>query len=51
MPIRLQTLAWLLFLACGVIYIAASIRDRDPLMIVGSAFFVIAVLLFLIPER
>jgi hypothetical protein len=51
MPIRLHTLAWLLFLVCCVIYVAASIRDRDPLMIAGSAFFVIAVIMFLIPEQ
>lgn len=51
MQTRLHTLAWLLFLVCGVIYIAASIRDGDPLMIAGSACFVIAVIIFLIPNR
>ncbi|MFO8192148.1 MAG: hypothetical protein R6U08_05185 [Bacillota bacterium] len=49
--ISLHLLAWLFFLICGIIYIAASIRDRDPLMIAGSICFIVAVILFLIPER
>jgi lipid-A-disaccharide synthase-like uncharacterized protein len=51
MGIRLHTIAWLLFLICGLIYLVASLRDRDPLMIAGSACFVIAVILFLIPTK
>ncbi|MBW6462767.1 MAG: hypothetical protein SCJ94_05665 [Bacillota bacterium] len=51
MKINLQKLAWLLFLVCGIIYLIASIRDRDILMIVGSACFVIAVMIFLLPGK
>ncbi len=47
----MQKAAWLLFLACGIIYTTAAIRDRDILLIAGSIFFVAAVILFLIPER
>jgi predicted membrane channel-forming protein YqfA (hemolysin III family) len=49
--VRLHTIAWLLFLVCGIIYLVASIRDGDPLMIMGSACFVVAVILFLFPNR
>ncbi len=45
----MQTAAWLLFLACGIIYLIASIRDRDLLMIAGSACFIVAVIIFLLP--
>ncbi len=47
---KIGVLAWLLFLVCGIIYLIVSIRDRDPLMITGSICFVIAVILFLLPE-
>jgi lipid-A-disaccharide synthase-like uncharacterized protein len=48
---RLHTIAWLLFLVCGVIYLAASVRDRDPLMIAGSVCFLLAVIIFLFPSN
>ncbi len=48
---KVETLAWLLFLVCGIIYLVASIRDRDLLMVAGSACFVVAVFIFLIPSR
>jgi uncharacterized membrane protein YhhN len=44
-------IAWLLFLVCGIIYIAAAIRDRDLLMIAGSACFIVAVMIFLLPDK
>ena len=47
----LNTLAWVLFLVCGVIYTAAAIRDKDPLMIAGSVCFVVAVIIFLVPDK
>ena len=49
--VRLHTIAWLLFLVCGIIYLAASIRDHDLLMTIGSACFVVAVIIFLFPDR
>lgn len=45
----LYTAAWLLFLVCGIIYLAAGIRDGDPLMIAGSLCFLVAVVIFLLP--
>ncbi len=51
MGLRLHVIAWLFFLACGVIYLIASIRDNDPLMFAGSACFVIGVVLFLYPVK
>ncbi|MDZ4133079.1 MAG: hypothetical protein U1E11_08065, partial [Dethiobacteria bacterium] len=49
--VRLHTIAWLLFLVCGIIYLVASIRDGDLLMTIGSACFVVAVIIFLFPDR
>jgi len=46
----MHKIAWLLFLVCGIIYLAASVRDRDFLMAAGSACFVVAVILFLLPD-
>ena len=48
---NMNTLAWILFLVCGVIYTAAAIRDGDPLMAVGSICFVVAVVIFLLPDK
>ncbi len=48
--VRLHTIAWLLFLVCGIIYLAASVRDGDLLMTIGSACFVVAVIIFLFPN-
>lgn len=49
--VRLHTIAWLLFLVCGIIYLVVSIRDGDLLMTIGSACFVVAVIIFLFPDR
>lgn len=48
---RLHKVAWVLFLICGLIYLMAAIRDGDILMAAGSAFFAVAVILFLFPDR
>jgi len=48
---RLQLTGWVLFLLCGIIYLAASIRDRDLLMIAGTVCFILAVLIFLFPGK
>ncbi len=44
-------IAWLLFLVCGIIYLVASVRDGDILMTVGSVCFLVAVILFLLPDK
>jgi hypothetical protein len=49
--ISLHQIAWLLFLVCGIIYLAASVRDGDILMAAGSVCFIVAVILFLLPEN
>lgn len=51
MRICLHQIAWLLFLVCGIIYLAASLRDGDILMIAGSVCFLVAVIIFLLPEK
>jgi len=48
---RLHLIAWLLFLICGIFYLIAAIRDRDLLLIAGSVCFVVAVALFLCPDK
>ena len=47
----MHLIAWLLFLVCGIIYLIASIRDRDPLMISGTICFIVAVVTFLLPIK
>jgi len=47
----MHLIAWLLFLICGIIYLAASVRDGDILMVAGSVCFLVAVILFLLPEK
>jgi predicted membrane channel-forming protein YqfA (hemolysin III family) len=51
MRVSKHLIAWLLFLICGIIYLAASVRDGDILMIAGSVCFLVAVILFLLPEK
>ena len=51
MKSRLHITGWLLFFLCGIIYLAASIRDRDPLMIAGTLFFVLGAAIFLFPGK
>lgn len=45
---RMQLIAWVLFLLCGVIYLAAAIRDQDLLMIAGTVSFTLGVIVFLL---
>lgn len=49
--VSMHQVAWLLFLVCGIIYLAASVRDGDILMIAGSVCFLVAVILFLLPDK
>ena len=46
---RLHFIAWFLFLICGIFYLIAALRDRDPLLVAGSICFVVAVAIFLLP--
>lgn len=40
---------WILFLLCAVVFVAVGIRDGDALMTLGSALFLAACVLFLVP--
>jgi hypothetical protein len=44
-----QLWGWILFIICAGFFIAASIRHRDTLTLIGSIIFLIACLVFLIP--
>lgn len=47
--IRLQLYGWILFVVCALLFIAASVIDRQPLALAGSLVFLLACLFFLIP--
>ncbi len=46
---RLDLWGWILFLLCALLFGAAGLRDGDVLMTVGSVFFLVACVLFLVP--
>lgn len=46
---RYQLYGWILFIVCAILFIAASIIDREPLVFVGSILFLLACFFFLIP--
>ena len=47
--LKYQLWGWVLFIVCALIFIASSILMRDNLMLVGSIFFLVACVVFLIP--
>ena len=46
---RFDLWGWILFLVCALLFGAAGLRDGDVLMTVGSAVFLVACVLFLLP--
>ena len=46
---RYALAGWLLFILCAVFYLASSLKNRDPLAIIGSVLFFIACLVFMVP--
>ena len=46
---KIQVWGWVLFIASACFYGAAGIRSRDMLSILGSLFFLVACIVFLIP--
>lgn len=46
---RYHLYGWSLFIACALLFIAASVIDREPLTLAGSIIFLLACLFFLIP--
>ena len=47
--LKYQLWGWVLFIVCALIFIVSSIRMDDNLMLVGSIFFLVACVVFLIP--
>lgn len=47
--LNFQLWGWLLFIVCAILFIAASIKNQDALTLMGSLFFLIACVVFLIP--
>lgn len=46
---RYQLYGWILFIVCALLFIAASIINREPLVLAGSIVFLLACIFFLIP--
>lgn len=46
---RYQLYGWILFVVCALLFIAASVIDREPLVLAGSVIFLLACLFFLVP--
>jgi hypothetical protein len=44
-----QIAGWVLFMACALCYIVANIRSGDWLSLAGSAIFLLACLVFMVP--
>lgn len=48
---RLELWGWVLFLLCALLFVAAGVRDGDPLIALGSVAFTAACVLFLLAHR
>ena len=46
---RLQLCGWVLFLLCGLLFIAESVRTYSMLLIFGSLLFLVGCILCMIP--
>ena len=46
---RYALAGWLLFILCAVFYLASSLKNHDPLAVIGSVLFLIACLVFMVP--
>ncbi len=40
---------WLLFVACALFFIAAGLKNKDILTLIGSLLFLIACFCFIVP--
>jgi len=47
--INYQIDGWILFVVCAILFIASSLKNHDTLTFIGSVFFLIACIIFLIP--
>ena len=46
---KLHLAGWLLFVVCAVLFITASLKNRDILTLIGSVFFLISCIVFIVP--
>jgi len=46
---KINFIGWLLFIASAIGYIISSLRSGDMVALIGSVFFLVACLVFLIP--
>ncbi len=47
--LRQQFWGWILFVVCGVFFMASSIRNRDLLTLAGTVVFLVACVVFMVP--
>lgn len=47
--VHYQLFGWILFIACAILFIAASIVNWEPLVFAGSIIFLLACFIFMIP--
>ena len=47
--LKFELWGWILFILCAGFFIASSIKNNDPLTLMGSIIFLIACLVFIIP--
>ncbi len=46
---RYHLAGWILFILCAICFIASSLRNQDPLSLIGSVIFLVACLFFIVP--
>ncbi len=46
---KLNLAGWILFVISALWFVAASLRDGDPIYLLGSVFFLLGCVVFLIP--
>ena len=47
--IKYKIIGWTLFILCAIFFIVSSLRNQDILTFIGSVFFLIACIVFIIP--
>ena len=48
--IKYQIVGWILFIICAIFFIASSLKNHDFLTFIGSVIFLIACIVFFIPQ-
>ncbi|RLC02605.1 MAG: hypothetical protein DRH90_13450 [Deltaproteobacteria bacterium] len=47
--IKFQLFGWVLFIFSAIFFILSSLRSHDTLTFIGSVFFLVACIVFLVP--